>query len=212
MIKRSLLLSLLLATGSIQVQAETGSQPDLAKAKQIAETVCAGCHSADGNSQLSANPKLAGQHPEYLYKQLSNFSSVDGKAPERVNAVMNGMVAMLSTDEDKKAMAAYFASQQLKPESAKNNDTIVLGQQLWRAGDASKGLPACAGCHGPAGAGLPVQDPRLSGQFAEYIEAQLKLFRSGERANDPAKMMRMIAIKMTDPEIKAVSDYAAGLR
>ena len=152
MIKRSCCSSLLLATGSIQVQAGNRSQPgDLAKAKQIAETVCAGCHSADGNSQLSANPKLAGQHPEYLYKQLEQFQFCGWQGPERVNAVMNGMVAMLSTDEDKKAMVAYFASQQLKPESAKNNDTIVLGQQLWRAGDASRALPACAGCHGPAG-------------------------------------------------------------
>ncbi len=87
-----------------------------------------------------------------------------------------------------------------------------MGQKIYRAGDASKGLPACAGCHGPAGAGIPAQYPRIGGQFAEYIEAQLKAFRAGERANDPNKMMRMVAVKMTDPEIKAVSDYIAGLR
>ena len=130
---------------------------------------------------------------------------------ERANPIMGGMVATLS-EADMKGLAAYFASQQLKPESAKNKATIELGQKLWRAGDIKRGIPACAACHGPAGAGLPAQFPRLAGQFADYTEAQLKAFRAGERANDPAKMMRTIAIKMTDPEIKAVSDFAAGLR
>jgi len=109
-------------------------------------------------------------------------------------------------------MAAYFAAQSQKNETAKNRETIELGQKLYRGGDQAKGLPACAGCHGPAGAGMPAQYPRIGGQFAEYTEAQLKAFRDGVRANDPNKMMRMVAIKMTDAEIKAVSDYIAGLR
>lgn len=209
MIKRSLLLSLLLVAGSIHAQ-DKGAQPNLAKAKQTAEQVCAGCHGADGNSQIATNPKLAGQHPEYLQKQLKNFKG-GANGPDRPNPIMTGMASALS-DEDMLALAQYFSSQKLQPEAAKNKDTINQGQQIWRAGIASKGVPACAACHGPAGAGLPAQFPRLSGQFADYTEAQLKLFRSGERANDPNKMMRMIAIKMTDPEIKAVSDYAAGLR
>lgn len=208
MIKRSLLLSLLLA-GSLHAQ-DKAAAPDMAKAKQTAEQVCAGCHGADGNSQLPANPKLAGQHEEYLLKQLRNFKG-GPNGPERPNPIMGGMVAALS-DADMESLARHFSSQKLQPESAKSKDTINQGQQIWRAGIASKGVPACAACHGPAGAGLPAQFPRLSGQFADYTEAQLKLFRSGERANDPNKMMRLIAIKMTDPEIKAVSDYAAGLR
>ena len=209
MIKRSLLLSsLLLVAGSLQAQAPA---PDLAKAKQIAETVCAGCHTADGNSQLPANPKLAGQHADYLYKQLREFKGVDGKKPVRENAIMSSMVAALD-DADMKALAQHFSSAKLQPEAAKNLATIDQGQKIWRAGIPSKGVPACAACHGPAGAGLPAQFPRLSGQFAEYSEAQLKAFRDGVRANDPNRMMRMIAIKMTDPEMKAVSDYAAGLR
>ncbi len=209
MIKRSLLLSsLLLVAGSLQAQAPA---PDLAQAKQIAETVCAGCHMADGNSQLPANPKLAGQHADYLYKQLREFKSVDGKKPVRENAIMGAMVAALD-DADMRALAQHFSSSTLQPEAAKNLDTIDQGQKIWRAGIPSKGVPACAACHGPAGAGLPAQYPRLSGQFAEYSEAQLKAFRDGVRANDPNRMMRMIAIKMTDPEMKAVSDYAAGLR
>ena len=124
---------------------------------------------------------------------------------------MGGMVAALS-DEDMKSLAAYYASQTLKPESAKDEKSLELGQKLYRGGDPTKGLAACAGCHGPAGAGLPAQYPRLGGQWADYIEAQLKAFRAEERANDPNKMMRMVAIKMTDPEIKAVANYIAGLR
>ncbi|WP_374486736.1 cytochrome c [Zoogloea sp.] len=211
MIKRSLLLSLLLATGAVQAEEKASAQPDLAKAKQTAETVCVACHGADGNSQIPTNPKLAGQHAEYLAKQLRNFKSQDGKPAERANPVMGGMAAPLS-DDDIKGLAAYFAGQQLKPEAAKNKASIELGQKLWRAGDLKRGIPACAACHGPAGAGLPAQFPRLSGQFADYTEAQLKAFRAGERANDPNKMMRTIALKMTDPEIKAVADFAAGLR
>ncbi|MBN8441113.1 MAG: cytochrome c4 [Thauera sp.] len=209
MIKRSLLLSsLLLVAGSLQAQAPA---PDLAKAKQTAETVCAACHNADGNSLLPANPKLAGQHADYLYKQLTEFKGWDGKKPVRENAIMSAMVAGLDQN-DMRGLAQHFASATLQPEPAKNVATIDLGQKIWRGGIPSKGVPACAACHGPAGAGLPAQYPRLSGQFAEYTEAQLKAFRDGIRANDPNRMMRMVAIKMTDPEIKAVSDYAAGLR
>ena len=109
-------------------------------------------------------------------------------------------------------LAAYFAAQTQTGESARNRETIELGQKLYRSGDLAKGLPACAACHGPAGAGMPAQFPRIGGQFAEYTGAQLKSFRGGVRANDPNKMMRMVALKMTDAEIKAVSDYVAGLR
>ena len=209
MIKRSLLLSsLLLLAGSLQAQDQA---PDLDKAKQTAETLCAACHMADGNSQLPANPKLAGQHEDYLFKQLREFKGWNGNPPVRENAIMGGMVAALE-EPDMRALAKYFASFELQPEPAKNLETIELGQQIWRAGIASKGVPACAACHGPAGAGIPAQYPRLSGQFAEYIDTQMKAFRDGVRKNDPNGMMRTIAIKMTDPEIKAVSDYAAGLR
>jgi cytochrome c553 len=208
MIKRFLLLSSLLAAGGLHAQDQT---PDLAKAKQTAETVCAGCHGADGNSVVPTNPKLAGQHQEYLYKQLRAFKAWDGKTAERENPVMGAMVAGLE-DADMKALAVHFASQKLQPEAAKNADTAKQGQDIWRAGIAAKGVPACAACHGPAGAGLPAQFPRIAGQFPEYTEAQLKSFRDGVRKNDPNLMMQTIALKMTDVEIKAVSDYAAGLR
>lgn len=203
MIKRSLLLSLLLVGGSLQAQEQA---PDLAKAKQIAETVCAACHGADGNSQLAANPKIAGQIKEYLAKQLTEF-----KSGSRQDPVMNAMAALVP-DEDIPAVAAYFASQTMQPEATKNLETVELGRKIWRAGIAEKGVPACAACHGPAGAGMPAQYPRLSGQFAEYTTLQLQKFRDGGRANDPNQMMRMIALKMTDAEMRAVADYATGLR
>lgn len=184
---------------------------DVAKGQQIASQICVACHNADGNSTVAANPKLAGQHQDYLYKQLKNFKSADGKPAERANPIMGGMVAALS-DADMKNVAAYYASQTLKAEVANNAKTIEAGQKLYRAGNASKNLPACGACHGPAGGGIPAQYPRISGQFAEYTETQLKAFRAGERGNDPNGMMRTLALKMTDAEIKAVADYVAGLR
>lgn len=208
MIKRSLLLSLLLVAGGLHAQDQA---PDMDRAKQLAESICAGCHAVDGNSTIADNPKLAGQIPEYTYKQLRNFASINGNPPVRVNAIMNSMVAPLS-DDDMRALAHYYASQELKPEVAQNADTVEQGRHIWRAGIASKGVPACAACHGPSGAGMPAQYPRIAGQFAKYTLTQLQAFREGNRANDPAEMMRDIALKMTDKEMQAVADYAAGLR
>lgn len=187
------------------------AKADPAKAKPIAESVCVGCHGADGNSPAAPNPIIAGQGAAYLAKQLSNFKAVGDKPALRDNAIMAGMSAGLS-DDDIKNLAAYFSQQKMKPVAAKDEKLMAEGQKLWRQGDFSKGVPACAGCHGPSGAGLPAQYPALAGQYPEYTEDQLKKFRSGERANDPEKMMRTIAAKLSDAQIKAVSEYAAGLR
>lgn len=185
---------------------------DAAKGQMIATQVCAACHGADGNSVAPANPKLAGQIPEYLVKQLGNFKpAAAGKPAERSNPIMAGFAATLSPD-DMRNVSAYYSAQPLKPEKARNTDTIELGQKIYRAGIADKGVAACAGCHGATGQGVPAQYPAIAGQFAEYIDAQLKAFRVGERANDPNKMMRMTAAKMSDAEIKAVANYIAGLR
>lgn len=209
---RSAAMAILLATTVIAHATEGAkSKADPAKGKIVAESICVACHGADGNSMTSANPHLAGQVEEYIYKQLSNFKAADGKPAARNNAIMAGMVAAL-TDEDMRNVAAWFASQKLSPAAATDESKIALGQRLWRQGDFKKGIPACAGCHGPAGAGLPVQFPRLAGQFPEYTAAQLKSFRIDERSNDPAKMMRMVAAKLSDAEIQAVAEYAAGLR
>ena len=150
---RTAAMAILLAT-SFVTQASEGAKAkaDPAKGKVIAETVCIACHGADGNSAAAANPHLAGQVEEYLYKQLQNFKSVDGKPAARNNAIMGGMAAPLS-DEDMKNVSAWFASQKLAPAAAKDDKQIALGQKLWRQGDFKKGIPACAGCHGPAGAG-----------------------------------------------------------
>jgi cytochrome c553 len=211
MIARISILTIALTVQTAFAQNAPANKPDLVKAKQTAETICAACHGADGNSSVATFPKLAGQHESYLYKQLSEFKSAGGKPALRVNASMAPMAAMLS-DEDMRGLAAFYSQQKQKLEVAKNSQTVEFGQKLWRAGDKRQGMPACAGCHGPAGAGIPGQYPRLQGQYADYIEAQLKSFRSGERSNDPANVMRNIAQRMTDTEIKAVSDYAAGLR
>ena len=179
---------------------------DAAKGATIANQVCMACHGADGNSPISMYPTLAGQHPEYITKQLHNF-----KSGERKNAIMAGMVAAL-TDEDMANLGAYYASQTAKPGTAKSNGKGSVGEKIYKAGIAGLGVPACASCHGPTGAGVPVQFPRLAGQHADYTVAQLQTFRSGERANDAAKMMRMIASKLSDQDMAAVADYIQGLR
>jgi len=184
---------------------------DLAKAQNTANQVCAACHAADGNSTAPANPKIAGQIPEYLHKQLVDFKPQGGNKPARESAVMQGMVANLS-EADMKNLAAYYAGQKLKPAAAADKTLALAGQKLWRGGNPASGVPACSGCHGPAGAGMPAQYPRLGGQYAEYIAAQLKAFKEGARANDPNGMMRGVTARMTEREIRAVAEYAAGLR
>jgi cytochrome c553 len=184
---------------------------DAAKAQTIANQVCAACHAGDGNSTAPANPKIAGQISEYLHKQLVDFKAQGGKKPARESPIMTGMVANLS-DTDMKGLAAFYAGQQLKPAAASDKSLAALGQKLWRGGNAANGVPACAGCHGPAGAGMPAQYPRVAGQYAEYIAAQLKAFRDGTRANDPNGMMRGVTARMTEREMRAVAEYAAGLR
>lgn len=171
---------------------------------QVVSTVCAACHGGDGNSVITANPKLAGQHPEYLVKQLIEF-----KSGKRANAVMSGMATMLS-DAEMKAVATYFSAQSLKLGQAKSNGAGSLGEKIYRGGIAATNVPACAACHGANGAGLPKQFPRLGGQHSDYTLAQLSTFRTGERANAP--MMMTIATKMTDAEMAAVADYIQGLR
>ena len=184
---------------------------DLAKAQQTATRVCAACHGADGNSTLAANPVLAGQHADYTLKQLTNFRPRDGKPAERTNAIMAGMVATLSAD-DMRELAAYFETQKAAPRMARNAELVKLGQAIYRGGILSKNVAACSACHGPNGAGMPAQFPRLAGQFADYTAAQLRAFRSGERANDPNRMMRAVADRLSDREIVAVAEYISGLR
>jgi cytochrome c553 len=173
---------------AVTVPARAADLPaaDAAKGQEIATKTCAACHGADGNSPTPANPKLASQTAEYLQKQLTNFKAAAGKKAERESPIMAGMAAPLSAD-DMRNVAAYYSGQAQKPGAAKSKETLALGRKIWRGGDVSRGLPACAACHGAVGAGVPAQYPRLAGQYSEYTEAQLKGFRSGARANDANK-------------------------
>jgi cytochrome c553 len=202
-------LGVVVASG-VSAQEQKAARIDPARGQQIAGQICVACHAADGNSTISANPKLAGQHADYLYKQLVEYGArPGGRAVVRENAVMAGFAGQLS-DEDRRNVSAYFAAQKAKPGAARVRETLDLGQRLYRTGVAEKGVPACAGCHGPNGAGIPSQYPRLSGQHAEYTEVQLRAFRDGVRRNN--EPMQQIAGRLSDREIKALSDYIAGLR
>lgn len=203
----SLMSGLLAATLALPAAAAGAASPvkaDLAKGEATATGVCAACHTFDGSRGSPANPILAGQHPEYLVKQLTEF-----KSGKRANAIMQGFAGMLS-EEDMKNVAAFYAGKTAKPGVATNKATVALGEKIWRGGIADRKVPACSGCHGPSGAGIPSQYPRLAGQHAAYTEAQLLAFRSGTRKNN-AQMTGVVA-GMTDADIKAVSDYIAGLR
>jgi cytochrome c553 len=175
-------------------------------AESIVNQVCAACHNADGNSVVSVNPKLAGLDAAYIDKQLTDF-----KSGARKNAIMGGIVASLSP-QDMRNLAAYFSAQQPKPGTSKDQELALLGEKIFRGGVLGAGVPACASCHGPQGLGIPVQFPRLSGQYSDYVYAQLNNFRMGTRANDGAKMMRTIASRLTDENMKAVAAYIQGLR
>jgi cytochrome c553 len=191
------------ALPAVAAGAAAPAKADLVKGQEKAAT-CVACHTADGTRGLPANPILQGQHADYIVKQLTEF-----KAGKRVNAIMAGMAAAL-TPEDMANIAAFYNSKAPVPGAARNKDTVALGEKIYRGGIAAKQVPACAGCHTPTGAGMPAQYPRLGGQHADYTESQLVGFRSGARAN--SAQMTAIAARMSDKEIKAVSDYIAGLR
>ncbi|MGZ8259198.1 MAG: c-type cytochrome [Caldimonas sp.] len=200
------LCSLALAcTGVASHAAEpAASAPDPAKGAAISTAVCAACHTTDGSRGVAANPIIQGQHPAYIVKQLAEF-----KAGKRDNPVMKAIAAALS-EADMRNVAAFYATKQAKPGFAKNRELVAHGERVYRGGVAERSVPACSGCHGPSGSGIPAQYPRLAGQHADYVEAQLVAFRSGARLNNP--VMTSVAAKLNDRDIKAVADYVAGLR
>jgi cytochrome c553 len=215
------LKSLIIATGLIVASVGFANEPskaeafkpDAAKGEALFNNgdakrgvaACMGCHGPNGVSGGGAYPKLAGQHGAYIVKQLKDYKA--GK--DRPNPVM-GAFAGLLTDEDMANVAVYLEKQTPGLGTAKNKASIELGQKIYRGGIAAKGVAACAACHGPNGSGIPAQFPRLSGQWAEYTEAQLVAYRAGDRKN--SIQMTGVAAKMSDAEIKAVADYVAGLR
>ena len=178
---------------------------DVAAGKEKS-AVCVACHGVDGNAPSPDFPKLAGQHEGYIAKQLADMKNGD-----RENPVMAAIVAELSA-QDMQDLGAYYASQKTALGGV-SEELVAAGEALFRGGNKETGVPACMACHGPTGSGMPAANwPKLSGQYDSYVEAQLRAFAKGERHNDPNEMMRDIASKMSDAEIKAVSAYVFGLK
>ena len=199
-----LLSATLLAVSASAADAPAAPKVDLAKGSASYGAVCAACHGADGNSAIPSRPSLAQQHPEYLLKQLLEFKSGTRKDP-----IMQGFAATL-TEDDARNISFWLATQKAKPGFAKNKDTVLLGERIYRGGIQDRRVPACAGCHSPNGAGIPAQYPRLAGQLSDYTVKQLTGFRDDGSTNNVP--MHDVSAKMNDREIKAVSDYIAGLR
>tara|TARA_B100000945_G_C20302078_1_gene558567 strand:- start:315 stop:926 length:612 start_codon:yes stop_codon:yes gene_type:complete len=174
-------------------------------AGQAKSALCATCHGVDGNSELSANPKIAGQNYKYIFKQLQDY-----KSGARANATMSAMVAALS-EQDMMDIAAWFSSQEVTLLGA-NLDELELGERIYRAGVKELSVAACSACHSPTGGGNgPAGFPSLSGQHPEYTLMQLKAFRAGERQNDSSAMMRSVVERLTDAELAALANYVSGL-
>ena len=199
----TILTVLVASTAMAACPAAVVAKPDLAKG-EAAFAMCVACHAADGNSTTPTFPKLAQQHPQYTVKQLQEF-----KSGKRNNAVMKGFATALS-DADMQNIAAWLASKPAKAGFAKEKELVRLGEKIYRGGIADRQIAACSGCHSPNGAGIPAQYPRLKGQHSDYTVAQLVSFRDGVRLN--STQMNQVAAKLNDREIRAVSDYIAGLR
>ncbi len=211
MIKKLLLLSLLVSSLSVfaasgeMAEAKPMKKGDAEKGSKLVGT-CVACHGADGNSVVGQWPTLAGQRESYLFEQLEHI-----RDEERIIAVMKGLLNDYS-DDDLRDVSAFYASQKTKVSQA-DEANLALGQQIYRAGNLKSGVPACTGCHGPAGKGLEsAQYPMLSGQKAEYVVTSLIAYQTGERAIDEhGKIMQGIATRLTIEEIRAVANYVSGL-
>jgi cytochrome c553 len=207
------LIGLFYAALAVATAAGAPAKPDLERGKQIAGAACAACHGADGNSLIPANPILAGQRvgdvvADYIAHTLAEYKS-DKPGATRKNPIMKGMAAALSP-EDMRDVGAWFAAQKITPSVARDKSAAVLGEKIWRGGIKHASVPACAGCHGPAGKGIPAQYPRVAGQYADYTLAALKAYAAGVERTNP--MMTGVAAKLSEADMKAVSEYMAGLR
>jgi cytochrome c553 len=198
--------SSLFAVLSIALALPLGLQAgDPARGQELSQA-CAACHGADGNSVNPEWPKLAGQHAEYIHKQLMDY-----KSGRRENALMAGQVVNLD-EQDMRDLGAFYARQQKAPGTA-DESVAERGERIYRGGIPAAGVAACTACHGPAGKGNPAaMFPRVAGQHAKYNSDQLRYFRAEQRANDNGRMMRNLATKMSDSDIQAVAEYMAGLR
>ncbi len=206
--KLVLVLSVIIAALSVSANAAEGN----AEAGKAKAATCAACHGMDGNSPVNLFPKLAGQHADYLVKQLHDFkaAATTGGKTGRNEPTMFGFVMTLS-DQDMADLSAFFASQ--KVTHAPAADFAAIGKKLYEAGDAERGIPACMACHGPAGKGMGLAGfPALAGQHSAYIKAQLSKFKAGQRNNDLNGMMEGVAKKLNDSDIDAITQYIASLK
>ena len=196
------LMAVLLASLVVSVNSQAAGNAAAGKTKSMA---CAGCHGADGNSAVGIWPKLSSQHADYIAKQLSDFKSGARKDP-----TMTAMAVALS-EQDIADISAFYAAQPVNTGKA-DKALTAAGEKIYRGGNSKKGVAACMACHGPAGTGnAAAKFPSVGGQHADYVAKALKDFREGTRTNDSAKMMRDVAAKLSDDEIKAVAAYVSGL-
>ncbi len=218
MIKNMVLLAALAMAAPLAAEetvAESNAAPAApaapASAQEIASGVCAGCHNPDGNSAIPMNPILAGQHAEYITKQLMDFKATDVEPAKRNSPVMSSMVAALS-QEDMKKLGEYYAQQKTIPSQVAADEKLLdAGKVLYHGGNIEHGIPACASCHGPTGSGIPPHYPGIAGQHAEYTLTQLNHFNTGDRANDN-KVMQKVVSRMNAQEKRAVSVYISTMR
>ncbi len=194
----------------VTAPAVKAAAPSIERGKQIASAVCVACHGIDGNSPTAANPNLAGQGEQYIAAQLKAFkdATAAGDKARRVNAVMQGFAANLS-DNDMKSLGMYYSRQVIKPAVARDKALAQKGEAIYRAGVRKNDVPACAGCHGAAGQGIPAQYPRVAGQYPEYLREELEHYAKGIRKNN---QMNAIAARLTPDEMSAVAEYMAGMR
>ena len=211
-IKNIVIITALLFSNQTLADVTKAVQGNAEKGKEIASGVCAGCHNPDGNSVIPTNPSLAGQHAEYLLKQLMDFKVEEETPAKRDNPIMASMVASLSL-EDMKDLAVYYAQQ--KQQSANNTvdeSQLELGKRVYNGGNLENSVPACSSCHSPNGAGIPPHFPKLAGQHADYTLSQLEAFRQGARANDINSTMQMIVLRLSAQEKRAVAEYISTLK
>ena len=195
------IVSVFIGNASVQLALAQG---DAAVGRSKA-AICATCHGAEGNSELSMNPKLAGQNATYITKQLMDY-----KSGVRSNQTMSAMVLNLS-EQDMQDISAWYSSQQVTLQGA-DPKFVELGESLYRAGNKELAVAACSACHSPTGRGnAPAGFPSLGGQHAEYTLQQLKDFRAGVRQNDESSMMRIVVERLTDRELEALASYVSGL-
>ncbi len=212
MIKNMVMLAALAMAAPLSAETTDAANAAPATVTEIASGVCAGCHNADGNSVIPMNPILAGQHAEYITKQLMDFKATESAPAKRNSPVMSSMVAALSP-EDMKQLGAYYAKQKTVPSQVAVEDQklIETGKLLYHGGSLANGVPACASCHGPNGSGIPPRYPAIAGQHAEYTLTQLNLFNTGDRANDKDVMQQVIT-RLNGHEKRAISAYISTMR